>query len=324
MLAMTANPLEGFAMGSLKWFKRDPRAAVLGMMTLTLEERGAYNTLIDLIYIADGALPDNANIISRLLGTNTRRWKRIRASLINKGKIYLIGGRLHNERADLESADAMHRVAKRKAWRRSRKAPGNGLANHSGNHSGNHSRVFETPIQLDQTLSALMDSHSHNQSLEVLRVTDSPQEACQVKRGKTWISGITLRGAAVVSISAAVALVIVLGGPGVRQDVANRVAAPETPAAENNAPMSRAVRTVPITAQPLPTWPTTASAVTEAPAPTNEGRSRGSFVETPAAPARAANRPRQVDDVCQRHGGYRENYQRGRWPAWRCVFPKKG
>ena len=155
-------------MGSLKWFKRDPRAAVLGMMTLTLEERGAYNTLIDLIYIADGALPDNANIISRLLGTNTRRWKRIRASLITKGKVYVIGGRFHNERADFESSDALHRVATRKAWRRSRKATRAGLANHSGNHSGNHSRVFETPIQLDQTLSELMDSHNHNQKERVL------------------------------------------------------------------------------------------------------------------------------------------------------------
>lgn len=137
-----------------------------------------------------------------------------------------------------------------------------------------------------------------------------------MKQGKTRITRITLRAVGVASISAAVALVIVLGGPGVRQDVADRVAAPETPAAETNAPATRLVRTVPIVAQPLPTWPTTPIAtVTKAPAPTPA-------VETPAAPARAAKGPRQVDDVCQRHGGYRLYYRRGHWIGWHCVFPK--
>lgn len=144
-----------------------------------------------------------------------------------------------------------------------------------------------------------------------------------MKQGKTRISGITLRAVGVVSIAAAVALVIVLGGPGVRQGVGNRTVAVETPAAEINSPATRLVRTVPIVAQPLPTWPTTASAVTEAPAPTNEDRFRGAFVESPAAPARAANRPRQSEDICQRHGGHKENYQRGRWAAWRCFFPTR-
>ena len=41
-------------MGHLKWYKRDPRAALTGMMQLTLEERGAYNTILDLIYVHDG------------------------------------------------------------------------------------------------------------------------------------------------------------------------------------------------------------------------------------------------------------------------------
>ena len=136
-----------------------------------------------------------------------------------------------------------------------------------------------------------------------------------MNQGKTWISGITLRAVGVVSIAATVALVIVLGGPGVRQGVGNRTVAVETLAAETNAPMTLLVRTIPIAAHPLAaSWPLPVSAVTEAPAPA---------VETPAAPARAAKGPRQAEDVCQRHGGYRQNYQRGRWPALRCVFPTK-
>ena len=132
-----------------------------------------------------------------------------------------------------------------------------------------------------------------------------------MKQGISRISGKTLRATTVVSIAAAVAFVLMLGGTGVRQDAADRAVA----TAKTDAPTTRYVRTIPISAQPLAaSWPLPASAVTEAPSPA---------VETPAAPARAANRPRQADDVCQRHGGHKENYQRGRWPAWRCVFPTK-
>ena len=131
-------------MGSLKWYKRDPRAALLGMMGLTLEERGAYNTLIDLIYMADGALPDNAQIICRLLGTNKRGWKRIRDGLIAKGKIYLNGNQLHNERADCETSDALGRVA-----RRTRQSLGQTFTKHSVKVSPN----LKASAELEQLLS---------------------------------------------------------------------------------------------------------------------------------------------------------------------------
>jgi len=36
-----------------RWYKRDPNAALEGMAVLTLEERGAYNTVLDLIYTHD-------------------------------------------------------------------------------------------------------------------------------------------------------------------------------------------------------------------------------------------------------------------------------
>ena len=130
-----------------------------------------------------------------------------------------------------------------------------------------------------------------------------------MSKRKVWTVGIILRLAAITAIAAAVAFAVVRSGPNLT------VAMMETPAVKTDAPTTRYVRTIPISAQPLAaSWPLPASAVTEAPAPA---------VETPAAPARAAKGPRQADDVCQRHGGHRENYQRGRWPAWRCVFPTK-
>jgi uncharacterized protein YdaU (DUF1376 family) len=104
-------------MGTLKWYQRDPHAALAGMNQLTLEERGAYNTVLDLIYMADGALPDEPAAVCRWLGTNSRRWRRIRSTLIKKQKLYVLGGCLRNERADRVIATA-HRKARTRAARR--------------------------------------------------------------------------------------------------------------------------------------------------------------------------------------------------------------
>ncbi len=97
-------------MGTLKWYKRDPRAALSGMMELTLEERGAYNTVLDLIYIHDGAMEDNANLIASWLRVDVRVWKRLRNRLLSLGKLYVHAGCLRNERADREVPAALLRV----------------------------------------------------------------------------------------------------------------------------------------------------------------------------------------------------------------------
>lgn len=97
-------------MGVLKWYKRDPRAAVLGMAVLSLEECGAYNTILDLIYINDGALRDDPEQICNWLKCDPRVWRRIRARLIDLEKLYVHGGTLRNERADFEVTQALRRV----------------------------------------------------------------------------------------------------------------------------------------------------------------------------------------------------------------------
>ena len=97
-------------MGLLKWYKRDPRAALHGMMILTLEERGAYNTILDLIYAHDGALDDNPQFICSWLRVDVRVWKRLRARLLDTGKLYIHAGQIRNQRADLEADAALCRV----------------------------------------------------------------------------------------------------------------------------------------------------------------------------------------------------------------------
>lgn len=97
-------------MGIVKWYKRDPNAALAGMMSLNLEEKGAYNTVLDLIYIHDGALADDEKFICGWLRCDVRVWRRIRKHLLDLGKLYLMGQNLRNPRADTEVAAAQHRV----------------------------------------------------------------------------------------------------------------------------------------------------------------------------------------------------------------------
>lgn len=101
-------------MGRLNWYKRDPKAALTGMMVLNLEERGAYNTVLDLIYDNDDHLPDDDHFISGWLGCDVRVWKRIKASLIAKEKLTTSDGLLQNFRATSE-VDVALRMLDQKA-----------------------------------------------------------------------------------------------------------------------------------------------------------------------------------------------------------------
>jgi uncharacterized protein YdaU (DUF1376 family) len=118
-------------MGFLKWYKRDPHRAVVGMTGLTLEEVGAYNLLLDWMYIRDGKLNDDNKTICGYLHTKPQRWRRLRSSLIAKKKIYVLGGFLHNERADRE----LTAVAKKARRNFERRAKGNGASRHANRHA---------------------------------------------------------------------------------------------------------------------------------------------------------------------------------------------
>jgi uncharacterized protein YdaU (DUF1376 family) len=133
-------------MGVLRWYKRDPRAALSGMMELTLEERGAYNTVLDLIYIHDGAIEDNLRLIAAWLHVDVRIWKRIRQRLIHSEKLYTHGGSLRNERADQEVLAALdrHRSAA-EAGLASASSRGYGVRKINGMQPTSVERVLELP-----------------------------------------------------------------------------------------------------------------------------------------------------------------------------------
>jgi len=88
------------------WYKRYPRDFHDGTRALTLEERGAYSDIVDMIFILGRPLPDKSDSIAHELHVSTRTWNRVRAALLNAGKLYVTAdGCLSNQRADEELAE---------------------------------------------------------------------------------------------------------------------------------------------------------------------------------------------------------------------------
>lgn len=85
---------------SLPYYKRFPRDFLEGTIGLSFEVKGAYAIVLDLIYMRDGRLPDDARYIAGQLGCSVRKWTAIRAELVEAGKIIAELGFISNLRAD--------------------------------------------------------------------------------------------------------------------------------------------------------------------------------------------------------------------------------
>lgn len=97
-------------MGQIKWYKRDPEKALSGMMGLSLDERGAYNTVLDLIYLRDGKLPDDDRFLAGYMSVDVRVWRRIKARLIQLEKVRIVDGMIHDDMADKVVDEALRRL----------------------------------------------------------------------------------------------------------------------------------------------------------------------------------------------------------------------
>jgi uncharacterized protein YdaU (DUF1376 family) len=82
----------------MKFYKRDPDRALAGMAELTFEQRGAYNSLLDLLYSRDGEVPDDDERVARMLSCNKREWVRLKKSLIELGKVWVKSGKIGAKR----------------------------------------------------------------------------------------------------------------------------------------------------------------------------------------------------------------------------------
>lgn len=119
-------------MSRLEWHPRYHRSALDGMERMSLEDRGAYTTLLDMMYDRAGPVPDEDRLLAGQMLVSTRAWRVIRARLIEAGKIEVVetpnGPGLINERAKNELENQTKRSRKNaesgaKGGRKSRMYP---------------------------------------------------------------------------------------------------------------------------------------------------------------------------------------------------------
>lgn len=90
-------------MSAMPYHKRYHGDALTGFMALTLEERGAYQTILDLIYDHGAPIADNERLLAGYMNCSIRKWRAIRDELIAKRKIRINrDGLLTNGRAEKE------------------------------------------------------------------------------------------------------------------------------------------------------------------------------------------------------------------------------
>ena len=111
--------------------KRKPRRAdfyaddwLSGTMDLSIDEEGAYIRVCALIYSKGRPIPDNDRWLAGMCRVSTRRWRKLRHGLLDKGKITIENGLIHQQRCEFElnrmaerSQKQAENVAKR--WRKS-------------------------------------------------------------------------------------------------------------------------------------------------------------------------------------------------------------
>lgn len=96
------------------WYKRYPDNFLAGMARLTLEEKGAYNVVVDLMYARGGPIADEPRWIAGMCNCSVRKWTTIRARLIDLGKLVAGDGSLWNERAMAELGEAVKEAEKQR------------------------------------------------------------------------------------------------------------------------------------------------------------------------------------------------------------------
>lgn len=145
-------------MSDMPFHKRYHSDALAGALSLTLEERGAFQTLLDLMYDKGGPIADSDRLLAGYMGVSLRKWHSVRAALIAKGKIYVtVDGELFNSRAKKEIENALKTSRKRAengskgGQKKSENAKKSNETNESdvakGKQNSSHSRIPEARDQ---------------------------------------------------------------------------------------------------------------------------------------------------------------------------------
>ena len=170
-----------------RWYKRNPADALSGMMELNLEQKGAYNTVLDLIYVRDDDLPDDESFIARACGCNVRRWRRLKAELVERGKLQIRDGYIRNERATVEIAQSLARHQTASAGGRASVKLGKSLSNVSAKDSPKIPQNIGHESIKSNGLDLTSQSQSQNQSQKEgkkRRTTSVSKKIARLKLGE--------------------------------------------------------------------------------------------------------------------------------------------
>ena len=162
------------------WYRCFPRDFNEGMVGLTLEERGAYITLLNLIYARGGPIPEDAWWITSQLGCTKRAWVKLRAALIVKGKVFA----LNADGADcLMNARAAVEIAEREEFSKNRAEAGKKGGRKSRPKPNENNDNSEAELKLSLSKTEAIHIHSHRGSVAS---PDGEPTGADTPNGKAW------------------------------------------------------------------------------------------------------------------------------------------
>ena len=143
------------------WYRWYPSKWLTGVMLLTPEERGVYDTIINII-LDRGSCPDSEDDLVRICNCQRRKLRRIIDTLIERGKIERFDGCFAQVRAEKErkSSETFSKVQQNRALKRWH---GNDLADAivgNANHNHNHKKDSNVGVRKQPTEQTRPNGHA--------------------------------------------------------------------------------------------------------------------------------------------------------------------
>lgn len=159
---------------SRPWYRRFPDNFIAGTVGMTLEEKGAYSLVLDLIYVRGGPVPDEPRYIAGVCNCSVRKWNAIRARLIELGKIEAVDGVLINRRAEKEIEMSSESARERAE---------------SGRKGGIKSSEIASHHNENNDLAKAEVEHTRASLEAISREEEKQKPSVSPKRGTRWAKG---------------------------------------------------------------------------------------------------------------------------------------
>lgn len=139
------------------FYRRDPSKALSGMIGLSLEERGVYNTILDLLYSTWRPLEDDRPFLANWCGCAVQKLNPIIRRLIEKGRLITFeeGGRTYLSDEAFEAERAKVKGAATTRSGRGQKQEKSGEVGEKSAGDGHNPALLDTNTKEKQSVTAL-------------------------------------------------------------------------------------------------------------------------------------------------------------------------